>query len=198
MEAVTWLRPEFQGREDELITLADGARLVGVSRTTVSNWAARHANFPRLVLLTGPLNKRTKYLVREELVGFARHQRNKPRSTTTARQPRRAAVELRAGEVEHYTLQVARLTELVDRHKQTLADAEDRLRTARQRLRKARTRLNTELGAAHAHNTAKTSTTAPASRNFSVTAPISPATPVANLPKGDATESCAQTQTDQQ
>ncbi|MFD3667227.1 hypothetical protein [Streptomyces sp. NPDC058672] len=158
MEAVTWLRPEFQGREDELITLADGARLVGVTRSTVSNWAARHGNFPHLVLLTGPLNKRTKYVVREELVDFARHQRNKARKPLSEHKPRRPTVELRAGEVEHYTQQVARLTELIDRHKQTLADAETRLRTARQRLRTARTRLNTELAAAREHTITETST----------------------------------------
>ncbi|MGB8946935.1 MAG: hypothetical protein WCD21_42875 [Streptomyces sp.] len=198
MEAVTWLRPEYEGRDVELITLADGARLVGVSRTTVSNWAARHANFPRLVLLTGPLHKRTKYIAREELVDFARRQRNKPRTTTTARQPRRPAVELRAGEVEHYAQQVVRLTELADRHKQTLASAETRLCTARKRLREARTRLNAELRAAHEHDTAETSTTAPVPRGFSVTDPISPAIPAAFLQKGNAAESDAQTQTHQQ
>ncbi|KUL23190.1 hypothetical protein ADL12_39615 [Streptomyces regalis] len=148
---MTWLRPEYKGREEELITLADGARLVGVSRSAVSNWAARHANFPRLVLLTGPLTKRVKYVVREELVDFARAQRNKPRKTASTHQPRRPAVELRAGEVQHYTQQVARLTELVDRHRQTLAGAETRLRTARQRLRKARTQLTTELIANRAY-----------------------------------------------
>lgn len=46
MEAVTWLRPEYQGRENELTTLAGGARLVGVTRSAISNWAARHSNFP--------------------------------------------------------------------------------------------------------------------------------------------------------
>lgn len=34
---VVWLRLEFQGREDELITLAEGADLVGVTRSAVSN-----------------------------------------------------------------------------------------------------------------------------------------------------------------
>ncbi|MGX1668659.1 hypothetical protein [Streptomyces sp. NPDC055400] len=197
MEAVTWLRPEYEGREDELITLADGARLVGVTRSTVSNWAARHTGFPRLVLLTGPLNKRSKYVVREELVDFARHQRNKPRKPLSEHKPRRPTAELRAGEVEHYTQQVARLTELIDRQKQTLASTEGRLRTARQRLRKARTQLAAELTAAHQHSTTDTSTTPPVPRGFSVTDPITPAIPAAILQKGNAAESHAQTQTDQ-
>ncbi|UQA93661.1 hypothetical protein [Streptomyces halobius] len=159
MEAVTWLRPEYIGREDELITLADGARLVGVSRSAVSNWAKRHANFPRLALLTGPLSKRVKYVVREELLTFARIQLNKTRKDPGSHKPRRPAVELRAGEVQHFTQQVNRLTELVDRHKQTLAGAEARLRTARQRLRTARTQLTTELAAVHKYSATEKSTT---------------------------------------
>ncbi|MEN8649168.1 hypothetical protein ABCR94_00575 [Streptomyces sp. 21So2-11] len=151
MEAVTWLRPEYEGHEDALVTLADGARLVGVSRSAVSNWAKRHTDFPRLVLLTGPLSKRIKYVVREELVDFARTQRNKTRKPPGGYKPRRPTVELRADAVTHYTQQVARLAELVTRHKQALAGAEARLRTAQQRLRKARIQLTAELTASHTY-----------------------------------------------
>ncbi|MEW1926391.1 hypothetical protein [Streptomyces sp. NPDC088360] len=50
-DGVVWLRPEYQGRQSELVTLADGARLVGVTKSAISNWRNRHANFPALVLL---------------------------------------------------------------------------------------------------------------------------------------------------
>ncbi|GAA1937295.1 hypothetical protein GCM10009716_49280 [Streptomyces sodiiphilus] len=50
---VAWLRPEYQGREAELVTLSEGAELVGVCRSTVSMWAARHQDSPALTLVTG-------------------------------------------------------------------------------------------------------------------------------------------------
>lgn len=43
-----WLRPEFQGRDDELANLANGADLVGVGRAAVSNRAKGHHDFPKL------------------------------------------------------------------------------------------------------------------------------------------------------
>ncbi|MFJ2738512.1 hypothetical protein ACIO3O_02485 [Streptomyces sp. NPDC087440] len=59
----TWLRPEFIGREDELIHFTAAAKLVGVVRATVSNWAARHPDdFPKVALLTGARLKPVKYV----------------------------------------------------------------------------------------------------------------------------------------
>ncbi len=78
-ESVAWLRPEYKGREDELINLAAGAALVGVSRSAVSNWAKRHSNFPKIALLTGIGDRRTKYVPRSEFLDFARVQLNKKR-----------------------------------------------------------------------------------------------------------------------
>ncbi|MET8677042.1 hypothetical protein ABZW18_05435 [Streptomyces sp. NPDC004647] len=114
--SVTWLRPEYEGREDELINLAEGAHLAGVSRSAVSNWASGHSNFPCLVLLTGIDKKRNKFVVREEFIDFARAERAKPRKPPADYKPRRRSIEIRADEVEHYTQQVVRLTELVPRH----------------------------------------------------------------------------------
>jgi hypothetical protein len=78
-KSVTWLRLEYKGREDELISLAAGAALVGVSRSAVSNWAKRHANFPKIALLTGLGDRRMKYVPRSEFLDFARAQMNKKR-----------------------------------------------------------------------------------------------------------------------
>ncbi|MFI5749037.1 hypothetical protein ACIBBE_24595 [Streptomyces sp. NPDC051644] len=48
-ELLHWLRPEYRGREDELIHLAGAARIAGVTRACVSNWNRRHASFRKLV-----------------------------------------------------------------------------------------------------------------------------------------------------
>ncbi|MFF3734054.1 hypothetical protein ACFYXM_28050 [Streptomyces sp. NPDC002476] len=48
-ELFHWLRPEYRGREDELIHLAGAARIAGVTRACVSNWNRRHASFQKLV-----------------------------------------------------------------------------------------------------------------------------------------------------
>ncbi|MEU9334117.1 hypothetical protein AB0D49_13305 [Streptomyces sp. NPDC048290] len=152
MQPVTWLRPEFQGREDELITLSAAANLAGISRSAVSNWAKRHKNFPPLALLTGPPTKQIKWVVREEFLDFARTQLNKPRGGRRTPTVQRPTITLRANEVSHYTQQVKRLTDLIARYKQALASTEARLRTARQRLKKAEAQLNAELAAAKQHS----------------------------------------------
>jgi len=77
--SVVWLRLEYQGREDELIHLSAAADLVGVTRSAVSNWAARQANFPKIVMLVGPRERRSKWVVREEFLAFARAQLSKGR-----------------------------------------------------------------------------------------------------------------------
>ncbi|MFE4869590.1 hypothetical protein [Streptomyces sp. NPDC056682] len=152
MEPITWLRPEFKGREDELITLSAAANLAGVSRSAVSNWAKRHKSFPPLALLTGPPSKQVKWVVREEFLNFARVQLGKPRGGIRPPTAQRPTITLRANEVTHYTQQVKRLTELITRHKQALIGAETRLHTARQRLNRAQARLDAELAAAKQHS----------------------------------------------
>ncbi|GAA0705090.1 hypothetical protein GCM10010193_70160 [Kitasatospora atroaurantiaca] len=146
--ATTWLRPEFKGRESELIQLAAAADLVGVTRSTVSNWAARHANFPRIVLLTGSLRKRSKFVVREEFLAFAQQQLNKPRRGGGRQSaPHRPKAVIRASQVENLERQVARLTELADRRAQAAVHSRAALHTARQKLQDARAALAAEVEA---------------------------------------------------
>lgn len=152
MEPITWLRPEFKGREEELITLSAAANLAGISRSAVSNWAKRHKNFPPLALLTGPPAKHVKWVVREEFLDFARTQLDKPRGGHRTPTTQRPTITLRANEVTHYTQQVKRLTELITRHKQALTGAESRLHTARQRLARAQRRLDAELATVKQHS----------------------------------------------
>ncbi len=61
MSAITWHRPEYKGRDDELIGLAEVAALAGVSRAAVSNWRRRH-DFPQPAMSAG----RTVWVVRAE------------------------------------------------------------------------------------------------------------------------------------
>ncbi|WP_180685949.1 hypothetical protein [Streptomyces gossypiisoli] len=147
MDSITWLRPEFKGREDELISLAAGGKLVGVSRSAVSNWAKRHANFPKIALLTGVGNRRMKYVPRSEFLDFARVQLNKKRGSGHPTAPRRPAALLRAEEVAHSERQIARLTELEARQAAALASTRKALRKHRARLQRAQQRLAAEVAA---------------------------------------------------
>ncbi|CAK7284921.1 hypothetical protein [Streptomyces misionensis] len=146
-QAVTWLRPEYKGREDELINLAAGAALVGVSRSAVSNWAKRHANFPKIALLTGIGDRRVKYVPRSEFLDFARAQLNKKRGPSGPPAPRRPAATLRAEEIEHSQRQIARLMELEARQAKALTDTRRALKEHRARLQRAQQRLAEEVAA---------------------------------------------------
>jgi predicted DNA-binding transcriptional regulator AlpA len=61
MSAITWHRPEYKGREDELVGLSEVAALAGVSRAAVSNWRRRH-DFPQPAMTAG----QTIWVVRAE------------------------------------------------------------------------------------------------------------------------------------
>ncbi|GAA1920056.1 hypothetical protein [Streptantibioticus ferralitis] len=147
-KSVTWLRPEYKGREEELVSLAAGASLVGISRSAVSNWAKRHANFPKIALLTGLGDRRMKYVPRSEFLAFARTQLNKkPGGPSGPAAPRRSAATIRAAEIAHAQRQIARLTELEARQAATLADTRRALEKHRARLQHAQQRLAEEVAA---------------------------------------------------
>ena len=61
MPEITWHRPEYQGKDDQLISLAGIAALAGVTRAAVSNWRSRH-DFPKAAMTAG----RTVWVVRAE------------------------------------------------------------------------------------------------------------------------------------
>ncbi|SEM79140.1 hypothetical protein [Streptacidiphilus jiangxiensis] len=148
MEAVEWLRPEYQGREGELVHLAEGARLVGVTRAAVSNWAARHSSFPALVLLTGSTERRTKYVVRTEFLAFAQARLNsKSGGDKRTASPHRPRVVIRVEQVEHQQAQVDRLTALEKRQAQQLQSTRRRLRTAQAKIAATRASLDAEINA---------------------------------------------------
>ncbi|MBC9724921.1 hypothetical protein [Streptomyces sp. TRM68367] len=145
--SVVWLRPEFQGRENELVHLAGAAALVGVTRSTVSNWAKRHANFPKIALLMGIGAGRAKYVPRNEFLDFARVQLNKELGAARKTGSHRPAAVIRSEQIAHHERQITRLTELEKRQAKTLADTRRALRKHRARLAQARQRLETEIAA---------------------------------------------------
>jgi hypothetical protein len=147
-DGVVWLRPEYEGRQGELVTLAAGARLVGVSAAAVSNWQNRYAeDFPALVLLTGPPHKRTKWVVAVELVAFARDQRTRERDRTGPRSPQRPGAEIAAEQTAHYEEVLRTLTEREQRQKKALARTRAAKRAAEEKLARARARLTAEVDA---------------------------------------------------
>ncbi|MFE2289803.1 hypothetical protein [Streptomyces sp. NPDC059452] len=146
IESVTWLRDEYKGREDELINFAGGAALVGVSRSTVSNWAKRHSDFPKIALLTGIGERRAKYVPLAEFLDFARAQLSKePGSKTPG--PHRPAALIRAEKVDHAQRQIARLEALERRQAVTLANTRRALAKHRAQLVIAQRQLEAEVGA---------------------------------------------------
>lgn len=127
-----WLRPEFQGREDELIHLAGAARQAGVTRAAVTNWGLRHADFPKIVVETGTADRPTKFIVRTEFDEFlvALKARKDARRTGTPRAKKRPRATIAAAEIARLT---KRITELRDREKKQAA----KLKSTRTDLRKA-------------------------------------------------------------
>jgi transcriptional regulator with XRE-family HTH domain len=146
-ESVVWLRAEFQGREDELVHLSAAAALVGVTRSTVSNWAKRHANFPKIALLMGIGAGRAKYVPRNEFLDFAYAQLNKERGTARKTGPHRPTAVIRSEEIAHHERQIIRLADLETRQAKALASTRRALRTHRARLGQVRQRLEAEVAA---------------------------------------------------
>lgn len=146
-DAIVWLRPEYRGREDELIHLAAAADLVGVTRAALSNWAKRHENFPRIVRLVGPERRRTKWVVREEFLAFARTQLNKPRRPRRRTGPARPRAEILANQIRHHEAQMARLAELEAKQAATLHRTREVLARHKNALDETRRRLTTEAAA---------------------------------------------------
>lgn len=89
MSDITWHRPEYQGKDDQLVSLAGVAALAGVTRAAVSNWRKRH-DFPKPVMTAG----RTVWVVRTEaeawLAGRPARSTPDPNTTRTALEAREA------------------------------------------------------------------------------------------------------------
>ena len=148
MESITWLRPEYIGREDELIHFAAGAELVGVTRSAVSNWAKRHDDFSKVALLTGIGQRRNKYVPRDEFLTWASEQLGKKQGGARPRRRRPTTVR-RASEVAYHERQISRLTGIEARQAAALKRTRDSLHKHRAALEQARSGIAAEVTAVH-------------------------------------------------
>lgn len=146
MDSITWLRPEYIGREDELIHLAAAADLAGVTRSAVSNWAKRHDDFPKVALLTGIGKRRNKYIPRAEFLTWASAQLGKKQGGARPG-PWRPTTVRRADEVAYHERQISRLTDIETRQAAALKRTRASLRRHRTALKQARKGLAAEINA---------------------------------------------------
>jgi hypothetical protein len=140
-----YLRPEYVGRDDELIKFADAARLAGVTSGTLSNWKRRHSDFPKVAKLvhTGP-RRSQKFIPADEFDKFLTRQRagGRPRRYTGRR---RHSVEVASADLRRYTARVEKLEDRESALVKTLAETgkatdEAKLARTREALGKARAR----------------------------------------------------------
>nr|WP_119589723.1 AlpA family phage regulatory protein [Streptomyces scabiei] len=87
MSDITWHRPEYRGKDDQLVSLAGVAGLAGVTRSAVSNWRKRH-DFPKPAMTAG----RTVWVVRTEAEEWLA---TRPESSAADTDSKRAALEAR-------------------------------------------------------------------------------------------------------
>ncbi|QVJ00361.1 hypothetical protein KGD82_16505 [Nocardiopsis eucommiae] len=99
-------RPEFVGRDDELINFAEAARRAQITTGALSNWRRRHTDFPKVAKLdhSGP-GRAQKFIPADEFDAYlARHQEGN--------RPRRHPAEVASQNLRYYT---KRVQELEDR-----------------------------------------------------------------------------------
>ncbi|MFB7858804.1 hypothetical protein [Rhodococcus qingshengii] len=97
---VVWLRPEYMGREDELINFANAAKELKVSRAAISNWFNRRDDFPKVALMTGSPDQRTKYLVREEILAYPHKRERKIPKRASTNRPRHEIIAAKIEKLE--------------------------------------------------------------------------------------------------
>lgn len=116
-EPITWHRPEYRDRGDQLISLAQVASLAGVTRAAVSNWRRRH-DFPAAAMTAG----RTVWVVREEAAHWLATQRPGAARTATKSTSARSLKALAALEARE------------QKQAAELAETRKKLRTARRQI----------------------------------------------------------------
>ncbi|WP_160051247.1 hypothetical protein [Nocardiopsis sp. FR26] len=103
-----YLRPEYVGRDGELISFTDAARRAGITSGALANWRRRHDDFPKVAKLVhfGP-NRAQKFIPTAEFDAFtARQQQGRPRQYTGRR---RSSAEVASEELRYYTARVEAL-----------------------------------------------------------------------------------------
>ncbi|MCX4444744.1 hypothetical protein [Streptomyces albidoflavus] len=127
MSLVTWHRPDFEGREDELVNQNAIAELAGVTRAAVSNWTSRDPAFPAVVAIQGNYGRAPRLYVLAEVQAWLSERSSRPRSKPARRTPARPRYEI--------------LTARAERAKHRIADEEQRMASLYVELGKAAERL---------------------------------------------------------
>ncbi|MER7050041.1 hypothetical protein ABT391_34985 [Streptomyces jumonjinensis] len=123
---VIWHRPEFQGREAELIHPSAIAALAGVTRAAVTNWSNRHADFPAVVAVQGAERYAPRLYVRAEIEAWlpSRARKGRERCEILAEKAYRATRRIRQEEQN-----IEALTVKLNEANQRLASAREELET---------------------------------------------------------------------
>lgn len=87
-----WLRPEFQGRDHELLSFSEVVALAGVGRATARQWMNTFDHFPKPVKEVPFGNGPARYFVPAEVIDWLLHHR--PRLEDPARERARLRVML--------------------------------------------------------------------------------------------------------
>jgi hypothetical protein len=102
----TWLRPEFQGHDHELLSFSEFVALAGVERATARQWMINSEHFPQPVKEVPFGNGPARYYVPAELVHWLLHHR--PRLSEPARERARLRIAMAelAGEIHALTIEL--------------------------------------------------------------------------------------------
>lgn len=111
----TWLRPEYQGRDVDLISFAEFAKLASVDRTTAYQWMkANPDTFPKTVKEVPAGNGPIRYFIAAEAVRWLL--RHRPRQIDRERE--RARLRLVRAELDE---EIALLEQTL-RHKVSISE----------------------------------------------------------------------------
>ncbi|MEU3260977.1 hypothetical protein ABZ694_24845 [Streptomyces albidoflavus] len=134
MSLVTWHRPAFEGREDELVNQNAIAELTGVTRAAVSNWTSRDPTFPAVVAIQGNYARAPRLYVLAEVQAWLAERSSRPRSKPSRRTPARPRYEILAERAERAKRRIAEEGQRMSSLYAELGKAAERLKQAQDEL----------------------------------------------------------------
>ncbi|WP_063729030.1 hypothetical protein [Streptomyces sp. RTd22] len=135
IEELVWHRPEYRGRESELITLSGCAEIAGVTQTTISSWRTRYpGRFPAIVAES---KRMLRLVVRTEFIEFlAQHQQR-----DLKRASHRPRAEILEAEIERLSVRLTTLRKREQRHMEALKKTQKDVEAAQKHLADAQEEL---------------------------------------------------------
>lgn len=141
MSLVTWHRPEYEGRESELINQNAIADLASVTRSAVSNWITRGQSFPAVVAVQGSHPRAPRLYVLAEVETWLAHRSSQPRSKPSHRTPARPRREILAGRAERAARRIAEEKQRMTALYAELGQAAERLKRVQDELAEIETEI---------------------------------------------------------